>query len=253
MKWMLFLLLLIFLTGPIRIVVVANSIDYSPELIEYLSQEFEVISITAEEFPDYQGYQYYVILGGPDAPEGIGEIVRSVLSNREQQFLRTTEEYNLFIRVQSGKTFFVLAGKDREQTRLAVANLKDEILSYIPKEPIRWIDNLDEAFRRAETEGKLVYIDFYTEWCRYCVQMDENTYTDPRIVSLLTEEFVPVKLNREHPDNADIVKQYKIYGQPTEMVLAPDGKVIWGHRGFLDADELYFYLTSILSQHFVLY
>jgi thioredoxin 1 len=248
MKWVLFLVIVL-LSGPIKVVVVSNTIDHSPELIEYLQQEFEVISITAEEFPNYQGYQFYVILGGPDAPEGVGDIVKNVLSSREIEYLRTTEEYNLFIRVKDGKTFFVLAGADRDQTRLAVTDMKDDVLSFIPKSPIKWIDNLDEALQKAQEEDKLVYIDFYTDWCKYCIEMDKDTYPDPRIITLLTEEFVAVKLNREHPQNKDIIKRYNIYVQPTEVVLAPDGELIWGHRGYLDADELYFYLTSILSQN----
>ena len=241
-------MLMILLSGPVKVVVISNSIDHSPELIDYVQQEFEVISISAEEFPDYQGYQYYVILGGPDAPEGVGDLVQSILSGQEVEYLRSTEEYNLFIRVRDGKTFFVLAGADREMTREAVTELKDDILSYIPKSPIKWGDDLDEALLEAESEGKLVYIDFYTDWCRYCMDMDEETYTDSRIITLLSEEFVPVKLNRERRENADIVKKYNVYGQPIQLVLTPDGEVVWGHRGYVDADELYYYLKSILSQ-----
>ena len=55
MKWVLFIVIVL-LSGPIKVVIVSNSVDYSPELIEYLQQEFEVISITAEEFPDYQNH-----------------------------------------------------------------------------------------------------------------------------------------------------------------------------------------------------
>jgi thiol:disulfide interchange protein DsbD len=113
---------------------------------------------------------------------------------------------------------------------------------------VKWIDDLDEALQRAKEEDKLVYIDFYTNWCRYCITMDEETYTDPRIVNLLTEEFIPVKFNREHPENVDIVKQYKIYGQPVEVVVDSDGTLLWSHRGYMDASELYLYLMSILSQ-----
>jgi len=246
MKWI--LIFVILFLGPSKIVIVSNSIDYSPALIEYFQNDFDVISITAEEFPSYQNYQYYIILGGPDAPEGIGDIVKNVLSVQEQQYLRDTEEYNLFIRTKGSKTYFILAGADREQTSLAVENLKDDILEYIPKTPVKWIDDLDEALQRAKEEDKLVYIDFYTNWCRYCITMDEETYTDPRIVNLLTEEFIPVKLNREHPENVDIVKQYKIYGQPVEVVVDSDGTLLWSHRGYMDAGELYLYLMSILSQ-----
>lgn len=247
MKWLPLFVLLIVLSGPTKIVVVSNSIDYSPELIEYLQQEFQIISITAEEFSSYQNYQYYVILGGPDAPEGVGELVRAILSLREQDYIRQTKEYDLFIRVKDGKTFFVLAGADREQTKRAVTDLKDDVLSYIPKDLIPWLDNLDEALQKAKSENKLVYIDFYTDWCRYCMEMDEGTYTDPRIITLLTESFVPVKLDKDNPENKDIITHYSISGQPVEIVITPDGDILWGHRGYLDADELFFYLTSLLS------
>jgi thioredoxin 1 len=247
MKWLL-ALFLVLLLGPVKVVVVSNSIDYSPELISYIGQEFDVITITADEVPDYQNYSYFVILGGPDAPEGIGELVSNILSIQEQNYLRTTDEYNLFVRVKDGRTYLVLAGSDREQTKLAVDTLKDNVLTYLPKEPMKWMDDYDAAVQKAQTENKLIYIDFYTDWCRYCMQMDEETYTDPRIIKLLTEDFVAVKLNREDPKNQDIVSKYRIFGQPVEIVITPEGDAVWGHQGFLDAPELYYYLTTILSE-----
>jgi thioredoxin 1 len=241
------ILLLVFLLVSPKIVVISNSIDHSPELIEYLQEKLDVIAITAEELPLYQSYQYYVILGGPEAPEGIGEVVQGVLSVQEQEYLRNTTEYNLFIRVKNGKTYFVFAGADREQTKLAVTNLKDEILPYLPDTPVKWLENLDSALEKAKSENKLIYIDFYTNWCTYCIEMNEKTYKDPLVVALLNEKFVAVKLNRNDPANKEIIRQYRIYGQPVEMVITPDGEVIWGHTGYIDAEELYSYLMSALS------
>jgi thiol-disulfide isomerase/thioredoxin len=231
---------------PIKVVVVSNSIDFSPDLIEYLQQEYEVISIAAEEYSQYQDYEYYVILGGPDAPEGIGDLVSSVLSFQQEEYLRVTGEYNIFIRIKDGKTFFILAGSDRDQTRLAVTELKDEVMAYLPKKPIVWLENFDDALEKAKSENKLVYVDFVTDWCFYCKKMDEETYTDPRIIGLLTEKYVAVKIDKENPENKDVVMQYKILAQPEEIVVTPDGTLLWSFRGFLDADDLYTHLTSLL-------
>jgi uncharacterized protein YyaL (SSP411 family) len=77
--------------------------------------------------------------------------------------------------------------------------------------------------------------------------MNEKTYKDPRVIALLNEEFIPVKLNRDDPANKEIMHQYRIYGQPVEMVITPHGEVIWGHTGYIDAAELYSYLMSALS------
>lgn len=246
MKIYALLILLLLSLAPPKIVVVSNSIDYSPEFIEYLQNEFEIISITPEEISSYQNYEYFVVLGGPKAPEGTGDLVKNILSRAEQEYLQSTDEYTMFIRVKNGKTFFVLAGADREQTELAVTEFKDDVLNYIPKEPISWMEDLDEALKKSKEENKLVYIDFYTDWCRYCMDMNEETYTDPRIITMLTEEFIPVKINRDDPANKDIITKYSIYAQPMELVLSIDGEVIWGHRGYLDADELYHYLQLIV-------
>ena len=131
-----------------KVVVVSNSIDYSSGLIRYLQKSFEVTSITAQEFPWYQSqyaYKYFVILGGPDAPQGIGEIVRTLLSPQEQEDLRTRGVYDLFIKLKNGKTYFILAGSDREYTSLASAHLKHEIPLRIPKNPMKWLETMDIA------------------------------------------------------------------------------------------------------------
>ncbi|RMF89121.1 MAG: DUF3344 domain-containing protein, partial [Methanobacteriota archaeon] len=57
-----------------RVVVLANSIDYSlaSDFIQFLeSKGLEVIHATADDFDQYRTQKFIVILGGPDAPEGV--------------------------------------------------------------------------------------------------------------------------------------------------------------------------------------
>ncbi|MBU7021113.1 MAG: lamin tail domain-containing protein [Theionarchaea archaeon] len=141
-------LVLLLLSGSLemeskKIVVVSNSIDYSSSLITYLGQSFEVISITAQQLPSYQNYQHYVILGGPDAPEGVGEVVRTLLDPTEQEFIRTPGASNLFIREIRGKTFFIFAGATRELTKEVITSNKRRIFEYIPRGPVLWLKDLD--------------------------------------------------------------------------------------------------------------
>jgi hypothetical protein len=124
---------------PQTIVVVSNSIDYSSELVQYLEKSFDVIHISAEEFSQYQNYQFFVILGGPDAPEGIGEIIRNILPPEEQEYIRAPGTYSLLTHIKDGKTFFVLAGSHREQTKRAVIILKEEITDQISEKSILWL------------------------------------------------------------------------------------------------------------------
>ncbi|MBL7875902.1 MAG: DUF255 domain-containing protein [Cyclobacteriaceae bacterium] len=61
---------------------------------------------------------------------------------------------------------------------------------------IQWM-TFEEAVKRSETEKKKIFIDVYTDWCGWCKVMDKNTFTDPKIVSLLNEEFYAVKFDAE--------------------------------------------------------
>ncbi len=141
------LILLVMLSGSLKlesetIVVVSNSIDYSPELIAYLQEYFDVILITAADFYQFQGYQYFIILGGPDASEGIGDVVTDILSPEELAYVRTPGVSDLFAHIIGSKTYMILAGSDREGTHYAITTQKEKILGFMPKEQIMWLEDL---------------------------------------------------------------------------------------------------------------
>ncbi|MFQ6136773.1 MAG: hypothetical protein ACE5PM_06300 [Candidatus Hydrothermarchaeales archaeon] len=111
------------------IVLVANSIDYAlaTDFVRYFTdQDVTVIHVTAEEFNDYRNdYKYaldIVILGGPDAYEGVGDITRELLNETEEEFLRIEGNRGMFVKKHRwliGQTITVLAGFDRYQTQMA--------------------------------------------------------------------------------------------------------------------------------------
>ncbi|MFQ6088842.1 MAG: metal-dependent hydrolase [Candidatus Methanofastidiosia archaeon] len=119
-----------------KIILLANSIDYelASDLIGFLHNKgHEVIHITAEEFDDYKDEKFIVILGGPDAPEGVGEIVSRLLTEEEKEFLRKEGNRKFFLKVNvyiKGQKIFIFAGSDRWQTRKAHQENRDSIGFY---------------------------------------------------------------------------------------------------------------------------
>ena len=61
---------------------------------------------------------------------------------------------------------------------------------------LKWYD-FKEAYEIAQRENKIILIDFYTDWCGWCKKMDKNTYTDQKIIEMLNQGFVAVKINPE--------------------------------------------------------
>lgn len=74
----------------------------------------------------------------------------------------------------------------------------------------------EEGVQIAKNNNKHVLIDFYTDWCIYCKDMDENTYSDQRVIEK-AKEFVCVKVDGDA--RQDLVARYGITGYPTTVFL----------------------------------
>ncbi len=64
------------------------------------------------------------------------------------------------------------------------------------EEGLKWY-SFEEGYAKAVSEGKVLLVDAYTDWCGWCKVMDRKTYADPAIIAKLNESFICVKLNPE--------------------------------------------------------
>lgn len=85
---------------------------------------------------------------------------------------------------------------------------------------------LTSAFDQAKKEGKLVFVDFYANWCSPCRLMDEYTFTDPELAKYMSDKYIPVKVNIDDFDGFAYKQQYNINLLPTLIVMNCDGKEI---------------------------
>ncbi|MBI5695158.1 MAG: thioredoxin domain-containing protein [Nitrospirae bacterium] len=106
---------------------------------------------------------------------------------------------------------------------------------------IRWQAWGPEAFARAATEDKLIFLDISASWCHWCKVMEETTYADPRVAEALNEGFVPVLVDTDA--RPDINDRYNQGGWPSVALLTPDGRVVAG-RTTADADQLLMFLST---------
>lgn len=115
-----------------RVVFLANSVDgaLAGDFIGFLgNQGVEVLRVNASEFRDVSGEEFIIILGGQNAPEGVGSIVGEVLDGREQEgLLSSNASRSMFVKAsvwREGQVVRVFAGYEREQTRLAWVDNQD--------------------------------------------------------------------------------------------------------------------------------
>jgi len=91
---------------------------------------------------------------------------------------------------------------------------------------IPWMEWEPEVFERARAEDKPVLLGISAVWCHWCHVMDETTYSDQRVIDIVSSRFVPVRVDND--TRPDVNARYNMGGWPTTVFLAPDGEILAG-------------------------
>ena len=81
-----------------------------------------------------------------------------------------------------------------------------------------------EVVAKAKAENKLIFIDFYTQWCGPCLNMAQNVFTLPAIGAYYNSHFVCAKIDAENGEGVTLAKKYGIYSYPTYIFVDPSSE-----------------------------
>ena len=110
----------------------------------------------------------------------------------------------------------------------------DSPASSGPDGEAEWAAGFESALEQAQVEGRLVMIDFYTDWCGWCKKLDHETYRDPQVVERL-RRMVTVKVDAE--SRTDLAQRYGVRSYPTIVFTDGAGSPVNRVRGYLSADR----------------
>ncbi len=79
-----------------------------------------------------------------------------------------------------------------------------------------------EIVSKAKAENKLIFIDFYTQWCGPCLNMATTVFTLPAVGGFYNDHFVCAKIDAENGEGVDLAKKYGVHSYPTYMFVDPN-------------------------------
>lgn len=112
-------------------------------------------------------------------------------------------------------------------------------------EPIDWRGWDAEVFAQAKRENKFVMLDLEAVWCHWCHVMAGTTYRDPRVVKLMSEHYLAVRVDQD--SRPDLANRYEDYGWPATIIFSPDGEELLKRRGNIPPDEMASLLQAVID------
>jgi uncharacterized protein YyaL (SSP411 family) len=91
---------------------------------------------------------------------------------------------------------------------------------------IGWMEWGPEAFALAKETDRPILLGISAVWCHWCHVMDETTYSDSRVIELIRDGYVPIRVDNDR--RPDVNARYNMGGWPTTVFLTPDGDILTG-------------------------
>ena len=99
-----------------------------------------------------------------------------------------------------------------------------------------WRPWSDDQFSEAKRQNKLVILDLEAVWCHWCHVMDQTTYADAEVRSLLRRSYLAVRVDQD--SRPDLATRYQDYGWPATIIFDGQGHELAKRSGYIEPAEL---------------
>jgi uncharacterized protein len=119
-----------------------------------------------------------------------------------------------------------------------LANEKSPYLLQHAHNPVDWFAWGDEAFAKARSENKPIFLSVGYSTCHWCHVMERESFENEQIAAILNRYYVPVKVDREERPDVDRIYMTFVQalsgggGWPMSVWLTPELKPFFGGTYF---------------------
>ncbi|HET6510897.1 MAG TPA: thioredoxin domain-containing protein, partial [Candidatus Kapabacteria bacterium] len=119
-----------------------------------------------------------------------------------------------------------------------LASEKSPYLQQHAFNPVDWYAWGDEAFARARTEQKPIFLSIGYSTCHWCHVMERESFEDDTVAAYLREHFISIKVDREERPDVDAIYMAAVQamsgqgGWPMTVFLTPDLDPFFGSTYF---------------------
>ncbi len=112
---------------------------------------------------------------------------------------------------------------------------------------IKTIDDFKAELAASSAAGRPVMLDFYADWCTYCIKMEDYTFSDATVQQALANTtLLQADVTANDQADLDLLNHFGLFAPPAILFFAEDGKELRDARlvGYMDAKDFLAHLES---------
>ncbi len=88
----------------------------------------------------------------------------------------------------------------------------------------------EEALSLSKEQNKLIFIDFYTQWCGPCKRLAKGPFLEKEVGDFYNSNFISLKLDAER-EGLDAARIHKVVSYPTLLFIDGNGTLVFKGYG----------------------
>ncbi len=110
------------------------------------------------------------------------------------------------------------------------------------------LSELKEEIAKASSEGRLVMVDLYADWCVACKEFEHYTFPDAKVQEQFAHfELIQIDLTESDAKTIELMEEYTVFGLPSILFFDSQGNELLEQRvtGFLNAKDFAEHLAKV--------
>ena len=108
---------------------------------------------------------------------------------------------------------------------------------------------LEQLLTAASAEGKFVMLDFYADWCVTCIEMEEDTFSEPAVKEALSSVvLLQADVTRNDAEDQQLLERFQLFGPPAILFFGTDRRELQEYRliGYVKPEQFLQHLAMLL-------
>ena len=108
--------------------------------------------------------------------------------------------------------------------------------------------DLDKNLAAAGAAGKLVMLDFYADWCVTCIEMEEDTFSEPAVKQALSSVvLLQADVTRNDAEDQQLLERFQLFGPPAILFFDTERQEMQEYRliGYVKPEQFLSHLARL--------